>query len=126
MATGKIKNVLLQELSSSTKDQDGLKIYQLKSKVKWKDEENKIQVLTIGHENNAPIKCLLLVGETGAGKTKLINAFINHIFGIHFEDSFRIQLKDQLAGHTESNRLHHCLHNISSRRDAVSEQFYVH
>jgi len=37
-------------------------------------------------------KTILLMGATGSGKTTLINAMVNYIFGVEFEDPFRFVL----------------------------------
>lgn len=42
-----------------------------------------------------PRKTILLVGATGSGKTTMINAIINYIFGVEWEDPFRFLLIDE-------------------------------
>ena len=37
----------------------------------------------------------VVVGGTGAGKTTLIDSFINYLFGIDFYDTFRYKLIDE-------------------------------
>ena len=64
-------------------------------------------------ENN---KIILLVGPTGAGKTTWINAFVNYLYGVKWEDSFRFKIAedDKECDQTESKtqcitiyKLHH-------------------
>ena len=43
--------------------------------------------LTPEEESNAIV--FMVVGQTGSGKTTFLNAFINHILGIKYEDDFR-------------------------------------
>ena len=38
---------------------------------------------------------LLVVGQTGAGKTTLIDSFVNNLLGIDLEDKFRYRLVDE-------------------------------
>mmetsp|Transcript_56163 Transcript_56163/g.68689 ORF Transcript_56163/g.68689 Transcript_56163/m.68689 type:complete len:527 (+) Transcript_56163:248-1828(+) len=37
-------------------------------------------------------KVILVVGQTGAGKSTVLNSMINYIYGLHFEDKFRYKL----------------------------------
>ena len=41
-------------------------------------------------------KTILLMGATGSGKTTMINALINYVLGVKFEDSFRFQLVNEV------------------------------
>ena len=38
---------------------------------------------------------LLVMGQTGAGKTTFIDSFINYMLGIEFYDNFRYKLVDE-------------------------------
>ena len=101
-----LKTSVIEGHCSPLKEEDGLTVYELNVKQKQSDDKNKIQILSIGLENDGPIKSVLLMGETGAGKTRIINAMVNHLFGICFEDDFRLLFRDQLEysdkHHTES------------------------
>ncbi|XP_064096742.1 uncharacterized protein LOC135208467 [Macrobrachium nipponense] len=96
MDNEELKTQIINEYCSLSKEEEGLSIYELKTIQKQKDEENKIQILSIGPENSEPIKSVLLMGETGAGKTRIINAMVNHLYGVTFEDTYRFFFKDQL------------------------------
>lgn len=78
------------------KEKDVLTVYQIRTELIHKDEDNKIQVMAIGPVNEDPIKSVLLLGQTGAGKTTVINGMINHLFRVNLEDNFRLQLKDHV------------------------------
>ncbi|XP_064099168.1 uncharacterized protein LOC135210250 [Macrobrachium nipponense] len=70
----------------------GLVIYMPQKRVYISDEQNRIKIFHIGQKNNLPTKTVLLIGETGAGKTTLINSFCNHFFGVKFQDGYRMKL----------------------------------
>uniref|UniRef100_A0A4W6EWI3 Fibronectin type-III domain-containing protein n=1 Tax=Lates calcarifer TaxID=8187 RepID=A0A4W6EWI3_LATCA len=57
-----------------------------------------------GKENMGQNRTIILLGETGSGKSTLINAMINHIVGVEWSDSFRFRITDeaQLRSHTEN------------------------
>ncbi|XP_045592943.1 uncharacterized protein [Procambarus clarkii] len=86
----------LLEHCSMAREADGLTIYEIKPKCVQEDQEKKIQVMSIGPGNKGPSKSVLLLGQTGAGKTRVVDAMINHLFGVKFTDNFRFQLKDQV------------------------------
>ncbi|XP_061169377.1 uncharacterized protein LOC133178672 [Saccostrea echinata] len=59
-------------------------------------EEMKIQSIKIGKEDvsarNADRKCILLMSTPHSGKTTLVEGFMNYIFGVNFDDPFRLCL----------------------------------
>ena len=38
---------------------------------------------------------ILIMGQTGAGKTTLVDAYLNYLLGIDFYDEFRYKLVDE-------------------------------
>lgn len=77
-----------------SEEHPGMKLYALQKKLLI-SYEPKIKIITIGTENDLDTKTIMLLGATGAGKTCLINALVNHILGVKFEDNFRYILKDE-------------------------------
>ncbi|XP_016374383.1 uncharacterized protein LOC107713403 [Sinocyclocheilus rhinocerous] len=56
----------------------------------------------IGEKNDKHSKVVLMVGETGSGKTSLINAMINYILGIRWEHKIWLEAAEAYENQTES------------------------
>ena len=77
------------EGSSFIYEKNNLNIYLYKGDTLTKEEEERAIVL-------------MVVGQTGCGKTTLLNAFANYLFGIKYEDDFRYNIIYENFGKSQS------------------------
>ena len=61
-------------------------------------------------------KVLMIVGATGAGKTTLINSMINYLFGITFDDDFRLQMISENSGKSQAHSQTRCITSYTIHR----------
>ena len=81
--------------------ENGMEIRKLKLKELSTYSDSKassFKRFSLGKRN--PMECqtsktILLMGETGAGKTTMINAMINYVLGVEWEDDFRFKLIEE-------------------------------
>ncbi|XP_029693982.1 uncharacterized protein [Takifugu rubripes] len=69
------------------------KVYQLKPKSK---NIGTLKRMTLGEKDaNTENKTILLLGETGTGKSTLINALVNYTIGVRWEDDVWFEIVDE-------------------------------
>lgn len=91
-------NQLLEGRTAFAGVSHGHNIYYVLPHEEREDAERGFRVFHIGSPAERPIstKCVLLLGETGAGKTTIVNAALNYLFGVKFSDPFRLQVKEEI------------------------------
>ncbi|KAI5616573.1 hypothetical protein C0J50_23872, partial [Silurus asotus] len=63
-------------------------------------KDGSVRKWTFGEQdNNMHNKILLMVGETGTGKTTLINAMVNYILGVKFTDEVCFEITEEGGDH---------------------------
>uniref|UniRef100_A0A8C1FHT7 AIG1-type G domain-containing protein n=2 Tax=Cyprinus carpio TaxID=7962 RepID=A0A8C1FHT7_CYPCA len=87
-------------LSRSTlTDRGPPKRFRLDTVRKVLDENEKVRKWTYGiKDTSKPNKIVLLVGETGAGKTTLINTMVNYLLNVKFEDEEWYEITEEEEG----------------------------
>ncbi len=70
----------------------------------------KYRKMTSGErDKNKPHKTILMVGETGIGKTTLINVMVNYILGVQREDKVWFEItddqSDRTSAHSQTSRI---------------------
>ncbi|XP_077083569.1 uncharacterized protein LOC143736763 [Siphateles boraxobius] len=74
------------------------KRYLLHTERKVIDDNGKVRKWTYGKKDTRkPNKIVLLVGETGAGKTTIINNMVNYLLGVKFEEEIWYEITEEEA-----------------------------
>ena len=80
--------------------------FRLPTCLTYEEPKSKIRRISVGSKDLnlmlRPIKVIMMTGITGSGKTLMINAFVNYLYGVEFEDTFRFELVNKTQEKQES------------------------
>ncbi|KAJ8251443.1 hypothetical protein GJAV_G00221410 [Gymnothorax javanicus] len=67
------------------------------------DDSGEVRRWTFGEKNQKETKTILMMGETGTGKSTLINVMVNYILGVEYTDDVRFEIiKEEERRQTKS------------------------
>lgn len=73
------------------------KYNKLVTNVRSLDNEEKLKRVSFGSQNlNVPHKTILMIGETGTGKTNMINTMVNYVLGVELEDEVWFEIVEEV------------------------------
>ncbi|KTF77376.1 hypothetical protein cypCar_00047365 [Cyprinus carpio] len=99
------------------------KRYHLHTEINMLDEYGKVRKWTYGKKDTSkPNKIVLLVGETGVGKTTLINSMVNYLLGVKFEDEewYEITEEEEARHQSESQTSEITMYEVFHVKSPIS------
>ncbi|XP_048030530.1 uncharacterized protein LOC125257823 isoform X2 [Megalobrama amblycephala] len=90
------KNILIEDGNPAR--------YRLQTSTDNMDQSELYRTMTFGERSkNKPHKTILMVGETGTGKTTLINVMINYMLGVQREDKVWFEITDDQSDRSSAD-----------------------
>ena len=87
------------------------------------------EMLLQGKFKTVPEKVMMFVGSVGCGKTTMVNAMINHVLGVQWEDDFRLKMIHELTSNqgpeTIGNQAHSQTQFVSCYTLSYTEGFKI-
>ncbi|XP_077085795.1 uncharacterized protein LOC143737813 [Siphateles boraxobius] len=87
------------------------------------DENGKVRKWTFGTKDTSkPNRIVLLVGETGTGKTTIINTMVNYLLGVKFEDEewYEITEEEEASDQSQSQTSEITMYEVFHKRSPIS------
>ncbi|XP_064204945.1 uncharacterized protein LOC135262065 [Anguilla rostrata] len=89
-ATSKWSHVIKNSVQTAT---EPIRIYQLNTVQEDLNNEGMVRICTFGQKDSQKMnRTILIVGETGTGKSSLINMMVNYMLGVKWEDKIRFEI----------------------------------
>ncbi|TRZ04101.1 hypothetical protein DNTS_013901, partial [Danionella cerebrum] len=106
-------------INESTKIEDGVPVrYHITPNTEEHVEPGLFKKLTFGKRDEMKEhKIILLLGQTGTGKTKIINSMVNFVLGVTIEDSVWFEITDDQCDRTQAH---------SQTSDITLYEFFLH
>ena len=101
--------IQIRNLCTNTKTIEGMTLLKLPLKIEstFEGASSIVKRFSFGEPDtwtSRKSKTILLIGETGSGKTTMINAMINYVLGVEWDDPFRFVLIDeQVTGESQAH-----------------------
>ncbi|KAM9501344.1 uncharacterized protein Hap1MRO34_010197 [Clarias gariepinus] len=104
-ASEAVRDVIKKSQLISSSSEDPPSRYRLLTTRTNLNENDSVRKWTFGQrDSNMKNKILLMVGETGTGKTTLINAMVNYILGVKFTDEVWFEVTEEEGDNPTSDQ----------------------
>ena len=114
-------------------------VYTLPLSLEYEDSRSQLRkfVINLGEKGmllqgtfkTVPEKVMMFVGSVGCGKTTMVNAMINHVLGVQWEDDFRLKMIHELTSNqgpeTIGNQAHSQTQFVSCYTLPYTEGFKI-
>ena len=100
-------------------------VHQIRSEITYRRDNICKRILGPINRRGVPEKVIMLIGETGTGKTTLINGMINYVMDVDFNEELRLKLTQENGEGEETLRAERHIKTITSYTIHHREGFAV-